>query len=132
MPGVLRSSPPRIRRGIVFGLAAGAIHCVVAFMIYAARGYDTGMEIFFPQLVLGYLIGGSAGGAIWGLVEPWTRNLVGAYMIGVTASLPFFITLAGLMMPAATWWPQRTLVACIAAAVVGGGAGLIISDVLKS
>lgn len=116
----------------MFGIVGSAAYCILALIIYAARGYDTGVPISLTAIVLAYLVGGVLGGAIWGLVEPWTRSFAGAYVTGVIASAPFFATLTALMMPTTPWWPQRTLVTLIAGAVVGGGAGLIISDVLKS
>lgn len=117
----------RVRTGILNGLTFAAVFSLVAAAVVMLRGHEAFVHRFhvtITQLVVVYFLGGAFSGAMVGAAWPLSRWQWGSFLLGFVALFPVNFAVAYLIIGPGEWVP-RIILATIAAAVVGGGIGLV-------
>jgi hypothetical protein len=86
-----------ILRNVRWGVLNGLLYAAIGFVIVAVVALVRGQNRFgqyglsMGTVFLTYTTGGIAAGAIVGLLRPWTKNAIGATIVGVVAGIPFML-----------------------------------------
>lgn len=112
--------------GALVGLLFGLVYSVIAVVLFLARGqgafeYQAGVSLLILMGV--YMVGGVLGGAVVGLLLPWTNNRWGAVVVGMIAAVPVVTGVAIAMDGMPSGWSDASLGSLILTSVLLGGAG---------
>lgn len=128
----MKQLEPRPIWGALLGMLFGVI--VLGYLVIHSRIFGgSAFDPLGPTRTIGlHLLGGAMGGVIFGTLLPWTRNRVGAAVVGVLAITPFFISEELSARGAdggdsVSWWFVG--LACV---LVGGLAGFLTRHVVFS
>jgi MFS family permease len=118
----------RVRLGLIVGLAyAGAYSLVAVAVFHFKDPADLAMlHASLTQVVLAYIVGAVAGGAIVGALLPIARWPAGAFALGTAGTFPFFVLVFLLLAADAPWFPDQVVMGLIGAMLLGGPMGLFI------
>jgi hypothetical protein len=111
--------------GMVLGFGMAILYTLLALVIFVA----TGGAAFEAQgatlglVILTYFFGGITGGAVFGLLLPWTRRRSGAVLVGILVALPIGAGF-GMAMNGPIWtWREDAIAATLFFGLVLGGFG---------
>jgi len=111
-----------LRWGIRFGVTFAVFYCVFGVVIYLTRGPGPfeANEVSLVGVLLAYLGGGIAAGALVGLLRPLLRWRLGALVVGIMAT---FIVGIGFrsIISGFTPWTQHDLRTNAGFALILGG-----------
>jgi ABC-type phosphate transport system permease subunit len=83
--------------GLWIGLGLST-YALCLFLIRGTKPFDAlGMSVI--EVCLGYFVGGTLGGAIYGVLEPITSTFVGSVIAGTLTAAPFCILIALTFIP---------------------------------
>jgi hypothetical protein len=85
------------RIGFWIGLGLSA-YAIVLFLIRGSKPFDA-LETSVVTVCLAYLFGGVLGGAIYGLLEPFTSTFIGSVIVGGLTASPFSFLLGFTFIP---------------------------------
>ena len=83
--------------GVLYGLLFATLYSAAAVLIYLFRGSEPfeANEVTLGSTVAVYFLGGILGGAIIGLLLPWTRWRIGSVIAGLPGCLGFGLLVSG-------------------------------------
>lgn len=81
--------------------------------------------VTYPKVVLTYLAGGAAAGALAGLLAPLARWRLGGVLVGVAAALPFGGMMAYVESGLPPWQAPGAQDSVLAALLIGAGVGWV-------
>lgn len=116
----------RVTRSTRIGLSVGVLIAVmasIAITVGLGPSYRGLLEALLTTAIL-YVGGGVVGGAIVGLVRPIASRSLGAALIGVLASAPFFAGTA-FAVSGFEWTVDTTITLLIVTVVLGAPLGVV-------
>lgn len=119
----------RVRKCVEVGFGMGAVFSAWVALLALIQFSTTittrnGTEVNVFAVMATYLLGGTAAGAVVGVLLPLTRWVVGAVVVGILAAVPVFFGVA----VAGSGWPltsEDMLVVVIVSVAFGGTAGVV-------
>jgi hypothetical protein len=126
IPLMFSRAPQRLAWGIRWGLAFAAVLGIWVAVMYPLGGAKAVNRIGVPfaALIVLYLVGGVAGGALVGVLLPIVRWGWGAIVVGVLAFVPFGYAVTGVLIGFAPWTVLHTLAVVAGPIVLGVPVGL--------
>lgn len=121
-----RGTAPTLARdlkwGVGYGLAFAAAYSAIVLVQYLVTGPGVveSRHITLGPTIAAYFVGGVVGGALVGLLRPFTRWRVGATLIGIIACLPLAIAFVVVIDGSPSHWKEETIVGTLIAAVLIG------------
>lgn len=114
--------------GVRWGLAFGSVYAVWAGVLFVFRGAAPfqSHEVTVWEAVAVYLVGGVAAGGLMGLLRPLVRWWIGAMLVGMIASVPILLGIAGTATNIAAGETLDWIGVGILAFFLGGGGGIIL------
>ncbi len=123
----------RVRTGVQYGFILGAIFSISALINAAFHGGEValrgGGSVSLVAVLISYLLFGPLTGVFFGLVFPWMRRRVVAYIVGVVVSLPIGLAILVGLEGMRPWTTTHTLTIMIMALTLGGIGGILIREI---
>jgi hypothetical protein len=115
---------PRVRRYVSWGFFVGACLCVFLLPAVVLTGNRPLARYGLTPLEIAalYVLAGTLGGALVGVLYPITRWFLGAFLLGAIALLPVYLGFA-LLLAGDTPLSARWVIGAVPAFFVGGGLG---------
>jgi hypothetical protein len=130
MPIMEKPLLERARAGVLVGLAYATVYSLVAVAVFRFKDPAdlASLHASLTQVIGAYVAGAIIGGALVGALLPLARWAPGAFFLGTTGTLPFFLMVFLLIAADAPWFPDQLVMALIAAMLIGGLMGLYIQN----
>jgi thiamine transporter ThiT len=122
--------------GARWGLVMASLLSAWVLVIAAINGSltltsRTGESYFVLSIVAFYLAGGTASGAMLGMLSGLLRWRVGALLIGMLAATPLAIAFLVMEGRFDSWGRTETMFVIVFCAAFGGGGGLIVREFVR-
>ena len=93
----------------------GCFYSAFGLLIFSARGSTpfTNRGVSFGTTIAAYMIGGTLGGCILGLLRPITRYVLGAMLAAIPVAFPLFAGILLAMKGFPTGWSERTWISLL-------------------
>jgi predicted Kef-type K+ transport protein len=100
MTTILRRTVQNLQWGIQYGLRFGVAFSILVSVLWALGGAQSVRRdgISYGAVVVGYLVMGVVGGAIFGICRNWSHTRLGAIAIGLVVAFDVFCV-ASLVVP---------------------------------
>jgi RsiW-degrading membrane proteinase PrsW (M82 family) len=122
-----RSTSRNVLWGVKAGLFFASFYSLFVLLLYAFRGEEPSESkgVSLLAVVVTYFIGGVLGGAIVGLLRPFTRERWGAIVVGMIAALPVVLGFSFAMYGSIATWEGSTWGGTLLTTVVLGTIGAL-------
>ena len=89
----------RARLGVLVGLAYATVYSLVAVAVFRFKDPAdlANLHASLVQVISAYVTGAIVGGALVGVLLPIARWAPGAFLLGTTGTLPFFLMVSLLI-----------------------------------
>ena len=127
------SARERIWFGTKFGLRCALVYAAVASVVVLA-GHGRALAAYHTTLlkiIAAYLLGGTAIGALGGLLLPLSDSLLGTALLGALCGIPIFYGFGLATDPPAMWLGSSLRTACIAGVTIGPVAALMLRRAIR-
>lgn len=96
----------RVRIGVAWGVGLALVFCIYVIGLYILRGSEPFERVgsSLGKTLLAYLAGGVAGGAIVGVLFPFTRHWFGRSVVGILAAFAASLGIGMAMFGPPTGW----------------------------
>jgi hypothetical protein len=104
-----------VKWGLWYGVFMGCFYSAFGLLILVSRGSApfANRGISFGTTIAAYMVGGTLGGCILGLLRPITRYVLGAMLAAIPVSLPLFAGLLVAMSGSPTEWDENTWITLV-------------------